>query len=75
MPRLPKDKTPLLEGTVLFPAGFKPRYRPTLMVNFNAKSWNTSGLAVEGLNVTDVKYKPFRGVRTQTRAGKFHVRC
>mmetsp|Transcript_13710 Transcript_13710/g.26163 ORF Transcript_13710/g.26163 Transcript_13710/m.26163 type:complete len:419 (-) Transcript_13710:175-1431(-) len=75
VPRLPREKTPVLEGSVLFPTGFKPTYRPTLIVQFNAKMWNTSGLAVDGLNVTDVKYKPFRGVRTATRAGKFHVRC
>mmetsp|Transcript_3552 Transcript_3552/g.4828 ORF Transcript_3552/g.4828 Transcript_3552/m.4828 type:complete len:419 (-) Transcript_3552:244-1500(-) len=75
IPRLPKDKTPVLEGSVLFPNGFKPTYRPTLVLQFNAKSWNTSGLSVEGLDVVDVKYKPFRGVRTATRAGKFHIRC
>ena len=27
LPRLPKDKTPVLEGTVLFPTGFKATYR------------------------------------------------
>eukprot|EP00471_Norrisiella_sphaerica_P005630 CAMPEP_0184490020 /NCGR_PEP_ID=MMETSP0113_2-20130426/16938_1 /TAXON_ID=91329 /ORGANISM="Norrisiella sphaerica, Strain BC52" /LENGTH=204 /DNA_ID=CAMNT_0026873747 /DNA_START=696 /DNA_END=1310 /DNA_ORIENTATION=- len=74
IPRLPKDKTPVLEGSVLFPTGFKPPHRPTLSVQFNAKSWNTSGLQVEGLDVIDVKYKPFRGVRTATRAGNFTVR-
>ncbi|GAB5362985.1 hypothetical protein AAMO2058_000845300 [Amorphochlora amoebiformis] len=75
LPRIPQNKSPTLEGSVLFPPGFKADYRPTLVVHFNVKMWNTSGLQVDGLNVTDVKYKPFRGVRTATRAGRFHVRC
>jgi AP-3 complex subunit mu len=34
-----------------------------------------SGLKVDGLAIRGVKYKPFKGVRSVTQAGKFQVRC
>ncbi len=35
---------------------------------------SVSGLMVAGLHVANERYKPYKGVRTLTKSGRFHVR-
>jgi len=73
--RLPKDKTPTLEGSISLPPDFVPDEAPTLTAEFTVKMTTASGLKVEGLAIKNVKYKPFKGVRSIVTAGKFQIRC
>ncbi len=73
--RLPKDKTPTLEGSLTLPADFKPDESPTVRAEFVIKMLAVSGLKVDGLAIRGVGYKPFKGVRSVTQAGKFTIRC
>lgn len=73
--RLPRERTPMLEGTLTLPVDVKPEEAPTVRAEFQIKQYCVSGLKVDGLAVRGVKYKPFKGVRTITQGGKFQVRC
>jgi len=73
--RLPKDKTPVLEGSLTLPADFKPDQAPTLRAEFVVKMLAASGLRVDGLAIRGVNYRPFKGIRSLTQAGKFTIRA
>jgi AP-3 complex subunit mu len=73
--RLPKDRTPSLSGTItLFPNAPTPESGPTCSVEFKVVMFCVSGLKIDALQCTNEKYKPYKGVRSVTKAGKFQVR-
>ncbi len=43
--------------------------------DFNIKMFALSGVKVDGLTISNVKYKPFKGFRTVTKSGNFQIRC
>jgi len=74
--KLPKDKSPLLEGTVSLAnigAG-ESVTNPILQAEFKLSMYSASGIKVESLSIHNEKYKPYKGVRFITRGGKFHIR-
>lgn len=73
--KLPKDKTPTLEGTITLPNEYIPDEAPTIRVEFLVKMLAASGLKVDGLAIRGVSYKPFKGIRSSVQAGKFIIRC
>ena len=72
--KLPDKVTPVLEGTFALPADFKSDEKPTVRAEFKCKMFCASGLKVDGLAIRGVKYKPFKGVRSVTQAGRFQLR-
>ena len=46
-----------------------------LLANFRVKGFGLSGLKIDNLVVQNVKYRPFRGIRYETKAGRFQIRC
>jgi len=76
IPKLPKDKTPMLSGSVsLAPGAAPPESNPTVRVGFTVNMFCASGLRVESLALHNESYKPFKGVKSITKSGKFQVRC
>jgi len=73
--RLPKDKTATMEGSITLPSDYVPDEMPSVRAEFVVKMLASSGLKVDGLSIRGVSYKPFKGVRSSTQAGKFVVRC
>jgi AP-3 complex subunit mu len=73
--KLPKEIAPVLEGTVTMPVGYAVDEVPTVRAEFAVKMLAASGLKVDGLAIRGVAYKPFKGVRSVTQAGKFTIRC
>jgi AP-3 complex subunit mu len=73
--RLVENKIPVLEGTIVLPNDFVPDESPTITAEFACKMFCCSGLKVDGLQIKGVKYKPFKGVRSVTQAGKLQIRC
>jgi AP-3 complex subunit mu len=61
----------------VFQVNNRPSARLLLLysVRLQVKMLALSGLKVDGLAIRGVKYKPFKGVRSVTQAGKFQVRC
>jgi len=73
--KIPKDKTPMLSGTVSLAQGSViPETRPTCIVQFRINLFSASGLKVDSLNLVNEPYKPYKGVRFITESGKFQAR-
>ncbi|KAM9311114.1 AP-3 complex subunit mu-2 isoform 2-T2 [Gastrophryne carolinensis] len=69
------QKLPSLKGTMVLQAGCsKPDENPTLNLNFKIQQLAISGLKVNRLDMYGEKYKPFKGIKYMTKAGKFQVR-
>lgn len=47
---------------------------PSINVHFNISQMAVSGLKVNRLDMYGEKYKPFKGVKYVTKAGKFQIR-
>eukprot|EP01113_Clastostelium_recurvatum_P044457 TRINITY_DN750_c0_g1_i1.p1 TRINITY_DN750_c0_g1~~TRINITY_DN750_c0_g1_i1.p1 ORF type:complete len:415 (+),score=112.24 TRINITY_DN750_c0_g1_i1:51-1295(+) len=72
--KIPRDKTPQLQGSVsLPPGGPPPDGNPTLTAQFKIMMYASSGIKVSSLACSE-RYKPYKGVRTITKAGKFQIR-
>jgi len=69
------SKSPVLSGTVsLLPGASIPEMNPIIQVDFKITMFSASGIKVESLTLYAEKYKPYKGVRSVTKAGKYQVR-
>ncbi|NXF12294.1 AP3M2 protein, partial [Smithornis capensis] len=69
------QKLPSLKGSVSLQAGMsKPDENPTINLQFKIQQLAISGLKVNRLDMYGEKYKPFKGIKYMTKAGKFQVR-
>ena len=74
--KLQGDKYPQLTGVLLYQPNAKGKDEaPELQMNWRVASACVSGLSVAALELTNEKYKPYKGVRTVAKSGKFQVRC
>jgi len=72
--KIPRDKTPQLQGTVAVPVGGPPpEGTPTLTAQFKIMMYSASGIKVQSLACNE-RYKPYKGVRSITKGGKFQIR-
>jgi len=72
--KIPRDKTPQLQGTVAVPVGGPPpEGTPTLTAQFKIMMYAASGIKVQSLACNE-RYKPYKGVRSITKGGKFQIR-
>jgi len=81
--KLPKDKTPILSGTLRLErndgtasADHSKRLDPApiISVDFKVTGVTISGLSVDSLSISNESYKPYKGVRCIAKAGLFEVR-
>lgn len=70
---LRSGKSLTLSGNVHLNGGVK-HTNPAVEVAFKAINFSPSGLKVESLAVHNVSYKPYKGVRALTKAGRFQYR-
>uniref|UniRef100_A0A0E9X7I3 MHD domain-containing protein n=1 Tax=Anguilla anguilla TaxID=7936 RepID=A0A0E9X7I3_ANGAN len=69
------QKLPNLKGSLSLQTGApKPEENPSLVLEFKIQQLAISGLKVNRLDMFGEKYKPFKGVKYLTKAGKFQVR-
>lgn len=71
----PKDRPATLEGTVTLPPDYSSAEKLTMRVDFLVKMLGFSGLEVDRVVFRNIKYKPFKGVRHVTKAGRVEIRC
>lgn len=65
----------MLEGPIsLPPGGQPPDSNPVISADFKIVMFSVSGLKIDSLSLTNERYKPYKGVRSITKAGKFTVR-
>jgi len=67
-------KPPTLRGSVSIGAGTGNLDAPPISVHFKINQLAVSGLKVNRLDMYGEKYKPFKGVKYITKAGRFQVR-
>lgn len=73
--KITPQKLPSLKGLVNLQSGApKPEENPNLNIQFKIQQLAISGLKVNRLDMYGEKYKPFKGVKYITKAGKFQVR-
>eukprot|EP00033_Pygsuia_biforma_P003237 GCRY01003549.1.p1 GENE.GCRY01003549.1~~GCRY01003549.1.p1 ORF type:complete len:408 (+),score=84.01 GCRY01003549.1:205-1428(+) len=72
--RLAPGKNAQLTGSLTLNSTNEQKTHPTLNVHFKINGFSASGLKVDQLTITNVKYKPFKGVRSITTAGAFQGR-
>uniref|UniRef100_A0AAQ5Y6G6 MHD domain-containing protein n=1 Tax=Amphiprion ocellaris TaxID=80972 RepID=A0AAQ5Y6G6_AMPOC len=73
--KLNPQKLPNLRGSLSMQAGApKPEENPSLNIDLKIQQLAISGLKVSRLDMYGEKYKPFKGVKYLTKAGKFQVR-
>lgn len=73
--KLNPQKLPNLKGILSLQAGAaKPEDNPSLNIDLRIQQVAISGLKVSRLEMFGEKYKPFKGVKYVTKAGKFQVR-
>eukprot|EP00959_Pyramimonas_sp_CCMP1952_P438594 9182263-Pyramimonas_sp.AAC.1 len=51
-----------------------PTAAPIITVDFKITGVTISGLAVDALTLSNENYKPYKGIRSATKAGLFQVR-
>lgn len=69
------QKLPNLKGIIFLQSGApKPEENPSLNIHFKIQQLAISGLKVNRLDMYGERYKPFKGVKYLTKAGKFQVR-
>uniref|UniRef100_A0A671NCN8 AP-3 complex subunit mu-1 n=1 Tax=Sinocyclocheilus anshuiensis TaxID=1608454 RepID=A0A671NCN8_9TELE len=73
--KLNPQKLPNLKGSLSLQSGApKPEENPSLNIDLKIQQLAISGLKVNRLDMYGEKYKPFKGVKYVTKAGKFQVR-
>ncbi|KAL5012771.1 hypothetical protein ScPMuIL_011322 [Solemya velum] len=73
--RIDPTKLPNIRGTINLQTGSPiPESNPTISVYFSINQLAISGIKVNRLDMYGERYKPFKGVKYVTRAGKFQVR-
>ncbi|XP_022322174.2 AP-3 complex subunit mu-2-like isoform X2 [Crassostrea virginica] len=73
--RMDPTKLPSIKGNISLQSGHPiPESNPTINMNFTISQMAISGIKVNRLDMYGEKYKPFKGVKYITRAGKFQFR-
>lgn len=73
--KIDPQKLPNIRGSISLQSGAAaPDSNPTLNVHFTISQMAVSGLKVSRLDLYGEKYKPFKGVKYITKAGRFQVR-
>uniref|UniRef100_A0A8C6TUT8 Adaptor related protein complex 3 subunit mu 1 n=1 Tax=Neogobius melanostomus TaxID=47308 RepID=A0A8C6TUT8_9GOBI len=73
--KLNPQKLPNLKGSLSIQSGVpKPEENPSLSIGLKVQQLAISGIKVNRLDMYGEKYKPFKGVKYVTKAGKFQVR-
>jgi AP-3 complex subunit mu len=73
--RIDPAKIPNIRGNITLQNGATiPESNPPLHVNFSISQITLSGIKFGRLDIYGEKYKPFKGVKYVTKAGKFQIR-
>uniref|UniRef100_A0A0B6ZHI8 MHD domain-containing protein n=1 Tax=Arion vulgaris TaxID=1028688 RepID=A0A0B6ZHI8_9EUPU len=73
--KIDPTRLPNIKGTITLQTGVPvPESNPTINVKFAISTFAISGLKVNRLDIYGEKYKPFKGVKYVTKAGKFQFR-
>ncbi|KAJ1444817.1 Mu homology domain-containing protein [Pelagophyceae sp. CCMP2097] len=69
----PSAKVPTLTGSMVIQG--QTEEPPAMMVTWKVPVASISGIQIAALQLTNEKYRPYKGVRTITKSGRFQVRA
>jgi AP-3 complex subunit mu len=80
--KLVENKYPQLTGTIILQQnagglngpGNGTEEAPPIQMNWKVSTASVSGLAIQSLQLTNERYKPYKGVRAIAKSGKFQIR-
>ena len=72
--KLAGESVPQLTGSFILYSNAIGGEAPSIEMEWKMPMTSVSGLAVACLQLTNELYKPYKGVRTIVKSGKFHVR-
>eukprot|EP00595_Chromulina_sp_UTEXLB2642_P003032 CAMPEP_0196761946 /NCGR_PEP_ID=MMETSP1095-20130614/1267_1 /TAXON_ID=96789 ORGANISM="Chromulina nebulosa, Strain UTEXLB2642" /NCGR_SAMPLE_ID=MMETSP1095 /ASSEMBLY_ACC=CAM_ASM_000446 /LENGTH=388 /DNA_ID=CAMNT_0042112081 /DNA_START=164 /DNA_END=1330 /DNA_ORIENTATION=- len=72
--KLTSEKNPQLQGTIMLQTSGGSEESPPIEMQWKVPMASFSGLAVSSLQLLNETYKPYKGVRTIAKAGKFQIR-
>eukprot|EP00992_Anisonema_acinus_P011804 TRINITY_DN7688_c0_g1_i3.p3 TRINITY_DN7688_c0_g1~~TRINITY_DN7688_c0_g1_i3.p3 ORF type:complete len:252 (-),score=117.01 TRINITY_DN7688_c0_g1_i3:27-782(-) len=74
--RIGQQRSPSLSGTIHATSGaeFDAHAAPSVLVDFRLPMTILSGLKIDTVSLTNEKYKPYKGVRSITKAGHYEFR-
>jgi AP-3 complex subunit mu len=72
--KLTSEKNPQLNGTVMLQPNSTLDEAPPIQMSWKVPMSSVSGLQVASLQLTNERYKPYKGVRTIAKSGKFQIR-
>ena len=72
--KLTSEKNPQLNGTVMLQPNSALDEAPPIQMSWKVPMSSVSGLQVASLQLTNERYKPYKGVRTIAKSGKFQIR-
>eukprot|EP01038_Epipyxis_sp_PR26KG_P007925 gene7925-10758_t len=73
--KLNPDRFPQLNGTIILQPNSSPEEHPPIQMHWKVPMASVSGLAVSSLQLINERYKPYKGVRTVAKSGKFQIRA
>lgn len=68
------SKLPQLSGSMVI-QGVPDASLPAIQVYWKVPAASVSGIQISGLHLTNERYRPYKGVRTITKSGRFQVRA
>lgn len=72
--KLVKDRTPQLNGTFLLQSQSIAEEAPPIQLHFKVPMATISGIAIASLLLTNERYRPYKGVRSMSKSGKYQIR-
>lgn len=72
--KVTSDKSPQLTGVILLQPQSTVEEAPPISLNWKVPMASVSGLAVQSLQLLNESYKPYKGVRSVAKSGKFQIR-
>lgn len=65
-----------MNGSILLASSTLPvgEEAPSIEVQWRVPMASVSGLGIAALNITNEVYKPYKGVRSLTKSGKFQIK-
>lgn len=72
--KLAKDKTPQLNGTIVLQPNSNAEEMPPIQMQWRVPMATVSGIGISSLQLTNERYRPYKGVRVITKSGKFQIR-
>mmetsp|Transcript_8507 Transcript_8507/g.34989 ORF Transcript_8507/g.34989 Transcript_8507/m.34989 type:complete len:455 (+) Transcript_8507:111-1475(+) len=68
-------QTPQLQGTLVIQGNANDADLPTIRLEWKVPAASVSGIGIAALQLTNEKYRPYKGVRTVTKSGRFQIRA